>query len=349
MSKSKIEWTDETDNVIVVEGEDGRGHGWYCEKVSEGCQHCYAERLNGTPFYGGNGLAYAKRKEGPPKLMLRRDILEGWGRKRVGKRRFVNSMTDTFGEFVPNEWIDEMFAWMALAPLQTFQVLTKRAGRMFDYLTNVCDHEPMVYRVEAELERICGERGWCSPDMKWPLPNVWLGVSVENQDRADERVPYLLRTPAAVRFLSVEPLLGSVDISILKNSMGHLFSLNYSGIKWVIVGGESGPNARPMHPAWVRSVRDQCQAAGVAFFFKQWGEWLPTTAEPVRGKYTGGGIFLRVNGHYGNQGDWWNGQAEALDRVGKKKAGRVLDGREWNQFPVGFDTPIKTIGYSTNY
>lgn len=342
MAKSKIQWTDDTDNVFVVEGADGLPNGWFCEKVSEGCKFCYAERLNGTPFYGGNGLAYAKGQR--PKLMLRRDILEGWTRKRVPKKRFVNSMTDTFGEWVPDEWLDELFAYMSLAPTQTFQVLTKRAERMCRYF-----NAPGVdVRVEQQMELICGANGWCPPDLQWPLPNVWLGVSVENQARADERIPYLVGTPGAVRFLSVEPLLGPVNLlatkagDVLCRCDGCMTMTPDTRLDWVITGGESGHNARPMHPAWVRSIRDQCQAAGVPYFFKQWGEWAPVRpgywgvdgrkSHPAWGLLSYNSEFTSMRGkplpYYGVLDN-----SLSVVRIGKHRSGRVLDGREWNEFP----------------
>jgi protein gp37 len=167
-------------------------------------------------------------------------------------------------------------------------------------------------------------------------PNVWLGTSVENQQTADERIPHLLRVPAAVRFLSMEPLLGPVDLTNLPQPSGDVidglsgwteFKVNggarVRGVNWVIVGGESGPNARPMHPNWARSIRDQCQAAGVPFFFKQWGEYSPTDlSDPKIGCPD-----LKVNDP--------RLQVVPMRRVGKKSAGRTLDGQIWDQFPKG--------------
>lgn len=158
----------------------------------------------------------------------------------------------------------------------------------------------------------------------WPLPNVWLGTSVENQAAADDRIPHLLRTPAAVRWVSCEPLLGAVDISdhfysgchCNARSVGECFCFPRRLLHWVVAGGESGPKARPMHPEWARSLRDQCQEAGVPFHFKQWGEWAP--ARPgARG-------FPK---HWSGQG--W------MHRFGKKAAGRRLDGRTWDEEPAG--------------
>jgi hypothetical protein len=156
-----------------------------------------------------------------------------------------------------------------------------------------------------------------------------------------------LQTPAAVRFISAEPLLGPVDMAsaLSRNRLdigaGFLMRGRFAPgletlrpLDWVICGGESGPGARPMHPDWARSLRDQCAAAGLPFFFKQWGEWAPTSAKPVFGDHMGGGIYLRPDGHYGNHGDWWFGNAAEMDRVGKKAAGALLDGVEHKAFPA---------------
>jgi protein gp37 len=204
------------------------------------------------------------------------------------RRIFVNSMSDLFHDNVSDEWIDRVFAVMALCPQHTFQILTKRPERMLAYLTasSVLRTDRLTKIVglnfpigtEAELQPIA-----------WPLPNVWLGVSVENQESADGRIPLLLRTPAEIRFVSCEPMLGKVDLRHLparedgygeKDALngeayfagcGSVSSQTFHGkhLDWVICGGESGPGARPMDPAWARSLRDQCKEAGVSFFMKQ--------------------------------------------------------------------------------
>lgn len=299
MSKTKIEWTDETDNVIVVMDDDGKPHGWYCQKISPGCTNCYAESVNGNSFYNGNGLKYRVPADGKlPTLMLREDILAGWARKSRPRRRFVNSMTDTFGEFVPEEWIFRILDAMTAAPAQTFQVLTKR----------------------AERAKIVADR-WLEARGLQMLPhNIWMGVSVENQEWADKRIPHLLQISAEVRFLSMEPLLGEVDLDVW---LGELpededgAPYPGEGLQWVIAGGESGHNARPCHPDWVRLVRDLCQEAGVPFFFKQWGEWYPDR-----------------KGIYGKAPSVMLGNT-VMHRLGKSVSGRLLDGREWNEFPMG--------------
>ena len=309
-TNTKIEWTDATWNPIVG-----------CTRVSEGCMNCYAERF-AARFPDRFGGVSRMTEHGPRwtgKIVLRPEVLDQPLRWRKPRRIFVNSMSDLFHENVPLKFIDEVFAIMALAKQHTFMILTKRPKRMKEYIT---------YRAAKEFSY--------SRHIQWPLPNVWLGVSVENQRAADERIPLLLQTPAAVRFLSCEPLLGPVSLKEINipitgpgspqpyapstgrriNALtGDVFEYDWHGrgvgrqgakIDWVIVGGESGPNARPMHPDWVRGIRDQCVAAGVPFFFKQWGEWKLS---------------------------WMAGEYQWM-RVCKKAAGRLLDGRTWDELPV---------------
>jgi protein gp37 len=301
-----IEWTDVTDNIIVV-----KGGGWWCRKLSPGCAHCYAAKLNQNGFYGGNHLVYGGEA---PDLVLREDILDRWQRQTKPRKHFVSSMTDVFGEWVPREWIFRFLDAMTAAPRQTFQVLSKRS-------------KVMRLQVTEWLEA----RG-----LNVVPANIWLGASVEDQERAEERIPELLQIPAVVRFLSIEPLLGPVDL---------LRFIDRLAIQWIIVGGESGPRARPMNPKWVKVIRDRCVAAGVPFFFKQWGEWLTVSIE--RGETWSGGRFFRDPnggessiphqlriGETTSQYHRWNETAIAVHvRGGKKAAGRLLDGREWSQFP----------------
>jgi protein gp37 len=234
-------------------------------------------------------------------------------------------MSDLFHERVyDNEcsFIDEVFAVAAACPQHTFMILTKRSRIMRNYFN---DPRRTMY-VESALEWLYEGRIHMMPELVWPLPNVWLGVSVEDQRAAEQRIPDLLETPAAVRFVSCEPLLGPVNLGLLDcltcggsgEVAGDYFSddglsmcpdCNGQGssdpdIDWVIAGGESGPGARPMHPDWVRGLRDQCLAGNIPFFFKQWGNWAQTYYN-----------FLVV------------------DKFGKKKASRLLDGKEWNEFP----------------
>lgn len=240
-----IEWTDQTDNIIVAEGG-----GWWCRKISPGCAHCYAEKLNHSTYFHGNKLAYAGQA---PALTLKRDIIEGWARQTKAKRHFVASMTDVFGDWVRREWQFAMLDGMRAAPRQTFQVLTKRA----DVMRN------------AVLE-------WLEARGLDEVPaNIWLGVSVENQRCADERIPVLQGIPARVRFLSVEPLLEAVKVDRYDwlKGCGHGPECYGTGqrIDWVIIGGESGPGARPCNVEWIRGVVSQCHEAGVPCFVKQLG------------------------------------------------------------------------------
>ena len=254
--KTAIQWTDSSQNPIVV-----KGGGWYCIKVSEGCQHCYAEKLNQSPYYHGNQLKY-KHLPQMPELELKRDMLAGWAKKTKPRRHFVSSMTDVFGEFVPDEWIFEILDAMLPAPLQTFQVLTKRAERMYQMCL-------------AWLEA----RGLSSLP-----PNIWIMVSVDNQGRADERIPWLLRVPAFIHGLSVEPLLGPIDLKWCDwcgrfgdhdceggYTWAKTIKEDQAGINWVIIGGESGHDARPFYIGWARDLISQCRPAGVPVFMKQLG------------------------------------------------------------------------------
>lgn len=267
-NKTAIQWTDATWNPIAG-----------CSKVSDGCKNCYAEkqaasgRLQQFPKYQGTvneqGLWTGKIN------LDEKALLAPLNRKRPTKY-FVNSMSDLFHENVPDEWIDKIFAVMALCSQHTFQVLTKRPDRMQEYVASRLYAPFYINRALYAILNLPIGHQWNPPE--WlsnslqsstpkplsPIPNVWLGVSVENQQAADERIPLLLQTPAAVRFLSCEPLLGAVDLSKYIQE-----SQPTGAIHLVIAGGESGPGARPMHPDWARSLRDQCQSAGVPFFFKQ--------------------------------------------------------------------------------
>ncbi len=282
-TKTGIEWTDSTWNPI-------RG----CSRVSEGCRHCYAETMAARfsdPGQWGNGLAVIKSDgahwTGKVELVEKHllDPLK-WGSlfttgsgRGIGRwqnyrsrRIFVNSVSDLFHENVPDEWIDQIFAVMALCPQHVFQVLTKRPERMLKYLSTCWGLR------EAEILVRWHDEGIADIPRKdhrltQPLPNVWLGVSVENQAAADVRIPLLLQTSAAVRFVSAEPLLGPVELRgncYIRNDKVPGAQLGRY-LDWTICGGESGPGARPMHPDWARSLRDQCMSAGVPFFMKQMG------------------------------------------------------------------------------
>lgn len=280
---SRIEWTDETWNPTIG-----------CSPVSKGCRNCYAAResirLAGR-FDHYKGLARSRSTggavfTGAVKLMEGR--LEQPLRWRKPRRVFVDSMSDLFHPGVPDDFIDHVFAVMALSPSHTFQVLTKRPERMVAYVS-IVDGWRRYTTWAANGSRLL--RGLNRKDQatgvppRWPLPNIWLGTSVEDQAAGDERIPHLLRTPAAVRFLSCEPLLGPLDLGtwVHPPRRGKIaftttpethpedapVTIRSDLIQWIIVGGESGPNARPMHPDWVRSLHDQCRAAGVPFFMKQ--------------------------------------------------------------------------------
>lgn len=348
---TKIEWTEATANVI---------NG--CSVLSPGCTNCYAMRLAGTRMkhhLTREGLTIAT-KAGPVwngTTRFHEPALQQVLRWQRGRMIFWNAHGDMFHDSVPDEWIDRCFAAMALTPQHKHQVLTKRSARMREYCNE--PHTPMriarviVDMLIAEPERFAPaiEAGtWPvitigeveDPDnitVAWPLPNVWKGVSVEDQTRADERIPDLLATPAAVRWISAEPLLGPVDLTSLcngfyfrnsltgqrwhdapENGFANASDMNGGKIDWVVAGGESGPNARPMHPGWARSIRDQCAAVDVPFFFKQWGEF---------------------EAHSSPNAKWADGTAVPSDlepvrfeRIGKKRAGRLLDGVQHDGYPA---------------
>jgi protein gp37 len=358
--KSAIEWTEATWNPIVG-----------CSIVSPGCTNCYAMKMAyrlvgmGVETYAG----LTKDSNAGPvwtgAVRLVEDALLKPLRWKRPRQIFVNSMSDLFHESVPDEWIDQIFAVIALAPQHTFQVLTKRADRMRAYVSGMWDRREHLGEL---MGKIGGEerKGWYAPEcdsqrgwvgMHLPLPNVWLGVSTEDQARADERIPDLLATPAAVRWVSAEPLLGAIDfrnIAIGSKTLDALTGAHSAtvpmvgfrdaqraistlpslpprtaALDWVVVGGESGPKARPMHPDWARSIRNQCRAASVSFFFKQWGNWETVydrdrddpdwrrcpQARDDRERY------LNLAGGHGFHGD----RVVFVRNVGKKAAGRSLD------------------------
>lgn len=300
-----IEWTDATWNPVTG-----------CTRVSPGCVNCYIDwappfRVEGRHFTDRDGNR-SHAIGATTGVRLHPDRLDWPLRKRSwrGKRVFVCSLADLFHDDVPDEYIARVFAVMALTPEVTYQVLTKRPARMRALLASGT-FAGMVWR---DVD-----------DPSWPLPNVWMGVTVEDQERADQRIPILLDTPAAVRWLSCEPLLGPVDLDA--TGMGVTGTSGPesrpSAVDWVVAGGESGPGARPMHPDWARSLRDQCRDAGVPFLFKQWGDLV--TEEQAPEDITLPAVSWR---HLGDdQPPVW--------RVGKKRAGRLLDGVQHDGYPGG--------------
>ena len=341
-----IEWADATWNPIVG-----------CSIVSPGCTNCYAmamaariEAMQAGSHYAGTtqaskaGAVWSGRLKVAPEHVFTQPLR--WRRPR---RIFVNSMGDLFHEDAPDAWIDRVFAVMAMAPHHTFMVLTKRSARMRDYVgTRAGDwmlHWPDAARkAGALLGDVAALRA-----VPFPLPNVWLGVSTEDQRRADERVPDLLATPAAIRFVSAEPLLGPLKLFSLNERRGQrgtitdwhdaLRGLRFgpseetAGLDLVIAGGESGPKARPMHPDWVRSLRDQCAAAGTAFFFKQWGGWAPLTKARPAHVSTIPNVAWPDGTLQPGRAEDHGGEGIQMFRATKEVAGRLLDGVEHNAMP----------------
>jgi protein gp37 len=363
MANTKIEWTEKVWNPV-------RG----CAPVSAGCEHCYAarqaHRFSGVcnPYEGLTELT----KHGPKWNGIVRSVPElltqpmRWKKPR---RIFVNSMSDLFHPDVDFEFIAAVFGVMAASYHHTFQILTKRPKRMrewFDWakedlkgrhaVPSMIHHAACVVDKFSEkegdrLNRAINKMSWWRISRGLVLPNVWIGVSVENQATADKRIQDLLETPAEVRWVSMEPLLDSVLIPD-EYLTGEYAPRDHGGamaeelgpkLDWIVCGGESGPGARPMDPAWVRSIRDQCQAAKVPFLFKQWGGWKPhvgteEVAEnvaidmPLPSRQNNGkNTFVKAGGRryefYGGGSDW-------MRKVSKKMGGRELDGRIWDEYPV---------------
>jgi len=320
-----------------------------CNKVSQGCKNCYAEVMHrrlmamGVKGYDLPFLAGARP------MHDRLTIPFKWKKPRTV---FVNSMSDLFHEAVPFSFIDQVFAVMALTPQHTYQILTKRPERMAEYFST----RDRFVAMPPESVKPCQET-WVATgpvrtqEFQHPIPNVWLGTSVEDQATAETRIPHLLKVPAAVRFLSCEPLLGPVDLAAIRYNthLGTMTGVGFFryGIHWVIAGGESGHGARPMHPDWARSLRDQCQDAGVPFFFKQWGEWSAGKCELKEHPYVNC-IRWVSNGRIVSSGgsrrhNWDNPQLDKWSfkdgdtvsfRVGKFRSGNLLDGRTHLEYPT---------------
>lgn len=294
MAETSIEWTDEVWNPVTG-----------CSKVSPGCAHCYAETVHERRLDGRHG--YPPFMPWTPgnaehNVTLRPDRLDQPLRWRKPRRVFVNSMSDLFHEEIPDEFIARVFGVMAQCPQHTFQVLTKRPERMRDLLTRWA--RPVDPSNCCDGCVVC----WLDHSAQFPLPNVWLGVSIENR-RFVHRADLLRETPAAVRFISAEPLLGPLVAYLrsptspcrwwrgneLEETEPGDYGLNLADIDWLIVGGESGPRHRPIRSQWVRDLRDSARRDGVAFFFKQWGGRTP------------------------------------------KANGQELDGRTWDEFPLAME------------
>ena len=316
MGNTSIEWTDKTWNPT-------RG----CSRVSAGCTHCYAERQAARfaeivpsdtpgggiagPFYG-----FVTKINGHPSWTGKVELIESkileplsW---RKPARVFVNSMSDLFHEALPDEAVDRVFAVMALTPHITYQILTKRPKRMREYVSG--QQHGRMCRVAQGIP-VRGEK----PNAPFPLPNVWLGVSAEDQKTADERIPLLLKTPSAVRFVSHEPALGPVDFVRIHCGAGYtgnslhgapIFGVPadamakrpWPAIDWVIVGGESGPGARPFDISWARNTIQQCNVASVACFVKQLGS---QPYEKLPGDMNAQPLFPELNDRKGGNMDEW--------------------------------------------
>lgn len=320
MINSKIEWTDHTFNPW--EG---------CQKVGPGCDHCYAETRNAR-FAGGQAVNWG------PGAPRRRTSAANWRKPLAwnaahdeffathGRRQrvFCASLADVFDNAVDPAWRRDLFDLIELTPNLDWLLLTKRIGNVFRMVADAKTHDWLL-----------GRR------------NVWLGATITSQAEADRDIPKLLATPARVRFLSMEPLLGPVDLARIDID-GHreLYPLAGStgcedddgnltpdlpALDWIIVGGESGPGARPMHPDWARRLRDQCAAAGVPFLFKQHGEWLPA----VEGRSVTGRVLVLEGAAPFADNPQWHGfeDGQKVARVGKKAAGRKLDGVQHDSFP----------------
>lgn len=280
MGNTTIEWTDSTWNPVTG-----------CDKISPGCTRCYAKALHDMRH-----KAWLNGKKMPAQYSVPFEQVQCWPDRleiplhwRAPRLCFVNSMADLFHEDVPFEFIASVLYTVACTRRITYQALTKRADRMLEYFQS--------FALKSLAPRMPQASSYGGPAevWRWPLPNFWPGVSVESR-RYLYRLDRLREAPAAVRMVSFEPLLEDLG------------EVNLQGIGWAIAGGESGRGARPMHPDWVRSLRDQCVAAGVPFFFKQWGEWTPA----ISARRGADAYFIRA---------------------GKKHSGAVLDGREWREFP----------------
>ncbi|HDV6327502.1 TPA: phage Gp37/Gp68 family protein [Burkholderia cenocepacia] len=321
---TKIEWCDHTFNPW--EG---------CQKVSPGCDHCYAESRNAR-FAGGTAVNWGpsapRRRTSPANWRkplaweaAHAEFFAAHGRR---QRVFCASLADVFDNAVDPAWRADLFTLIERTPNLDWLLLTKRIGNVMSMVSEAAQYQFDLDRVEK-------------PRLH---DNIWIGATIVNQDEADRDIPKLLAVPARVRFLSMEPLLGPVDLTSipwggLRVSVLQGWDGPEHGLHWVIVGGESGAGARPMHPDWARSLRDQCAAAGVPFLFKQWGEWTPgencggpaTRTERVADWFGDEWSFstMTPSEHDGLSYD----DEPTVYRIGKRAAGRLLDGRTHDEFP----------------
>lgn len=306
---SKIEWTDHTFNPW--EG---------CQKVGPGCDHCYAETRNarfagGTAINWGPGAPRRRTSASNWELPKRWNAQAAAFMNQHGRRQrvFCASLADVFDNAVDPQWREDLFRLIEATPNLDWLLLTKRIG-------NVGNMLPVPF------------------DFAKQYPNVWLGATITSQAEADRDIPKLLALPARVRFLSMEPLLGPVDLTsvMVANRVMRNMVPAIQRLDWVIVGGESGPGARPMHPDWARGLSEQCAVAGVPFLFKQWGEWVPRGPESMGYPLVEGVPRIRLTDLGENGSDLGaEGDNHAwMQRAGKKAAGRLLDGRTWDEAPA---------------
>jgi protein gp37 len=331
---SKISWTHHTFNPWIG-----------CTKVSPACDHCYAENLMDTRMHvvqWGAGQPRKRTTEANWRHPLK------WNAKAEAEgtryRVFCASLADVFDNEVSDDWRGDLFRLIAQTPNLDWLLLTKRIGNA-------------AHMIEQSMGKLDGwPPSWMTT--RGPvMPNVWIGATICNQEEADRDIPKLLKTPAAKRFLSMEPLLGPVRLDSIKRKVhpdddwtyfDDVLTGTYAtkagqfdgpAVDWVIVGGESGANARPMHPDWARSLRDQCTKAGVPFHFKQWGEWRePVHGEPFdttmgRAQPTPAFIVAKAGTVHCFDNEQTSDGGKVMLRVGVKAAGRVLDGREWDEVP----------------
>lgn len=349
---TKIEWADATFNPWIG-----------CTRVSPACDHCYAAVSTPARTLGvewGAGQPRRRTSPGNWKWPLRWNAEPFAGCNECGhrgiplkngamwhcaecghvnlsparRRVFCASLADVFDNEVDPQWRADLFALILATPNLDWLLLTKRIGNA---------HRMMSGDAGATFGRDLEAEGL------WPIPNVWLGATICNQAEADRDIPKLLATPARVRFLSMEPLLGRVDLCEplgmwWNQTMGCFESIgtrwNPRNLSWVVAGGESGPGARPMHPDWARSLRDQCAAAGVPFLFKQWGEWQVASianghsdsdmARNAAHWVFPDGVMQKPSSL---RDGWAGGDPWAMVKVGKKAAGRELDGRLHDGYP----------------